>query len=51
MAYKGSKGWYVKELKNMGIKKHPIEQKPLGKYKTYILRKLYLQENNKEFGT
>lgn len=43
MAYKGSKGWYIQELKEAGIRKHPIELKKLEQYKTYIVRNLYLE--------
>jgi hypothetical protein len=42
MAYQGSKGWYVKELKKMGVLRHPIGKKKLEQYKTYELRNLYL---------
>lgn len=41
MAYKHSKGWYISQLRNKGITKHPIERKKLKLYKTYIVRKLY----------
>lgn len=41
MAYKYSKGWFLKELKEAGITKHPIERKKLELYKTYIIRNLY----------
>ncbi|MEH7354466.1 DUF2639 domain-containing protein [Neobacillus drentensis] len=44
MAYQGSKGWYVKQLKNIGITKHPIEHKKLELYKTFIVRKLYMEK-------
>ncbi|WP_453994209.1 DUF2639 domain-containing protein [Bacillus nitroreducens] len=41
MAYPGSKGWYVKALKEKGIYHHPVERKKLETYKTYVLRQLY----------
>ena len=41
MAYPGSKGWYVKQLKENGILHHPVDRKKLEVYKTAILRKLY----------
>ena len=43
MSYPGSKGWYVKQLKEKGIYHHPVERKKLETYKTYILRKLYFE--------
>ncbi|WP_010676372.1 DUF2639 domain-containing protein [Bacillus timonensis] len=43
MAYPGSKGWYIKQLKEKGILQHPVERKKLETYKTYILRKLYFE--------
>ncbi|MDR4889370.1 DUF2639 domain-containing protein [Bacillus sp. HNG] len=43
MAYPGSKGWYVKQLKEKGIHQHPVERKKLETYKTYILRQLYFE--------
>ncbi|MGM0923450.1 MAG: YflJ family protein [Bacillota bacterium] len=43
MAYYGSKGWYVKKLREMGITKHPIERRKLKLYKTYVLRNLYFR--------
>ncbi|WP_080845771.1 DUF2639 domain-containing protein [Cytobacillus gottheilii] len=42
MAYHGSKGWYIMELKKRGIRKHPIEAKKLELYKTFVVRKIYL---------
>ncbi|KAB2333530.1 DUF2639 domain-containing protein [Bacillus mesophilum] len=42
MAYYGSKGWYIAELKKKGIRKHPIEAKKLEHYKTFVVRKIYL---------
>jgi hypothetical protein len=41
MAYPGSKGWYIAELKRLGIAKHPIEQRKLELYKTFVVRNLY----------
>jgi len=46
--YQGSKGWYVSQLKKMGINKHPIERKKLESYKTYVLRNMYLQKVKEE---
>lgn len=46
MAYPGSKGWYIKELKRLGISKHPIEQRKLELYKTFIVRNLFLENFN-----
>jgi hypothetical protein len=43
MAYQGSKGWYVQELKKLGITKHPVERKKIELYRTYIIRNLYVQ--------
>jgi hypothetical protein len=43
MAYEGSKGWYIKELKKMGITKHPIEKRKLELYKTFVIRSLYFE--------
>lgn len=43
MAYQGSKGWYVQELKKLGISKHPVEHKKIELYKTYVIRNLYVQ--------
>jgi len=50
MAYTYSKGWLIKQLKERGIRKHPIEQKKLELYKTFIVRQLYLLaiENEKK---
>ncbi|MGE6260338.1 DUF2639 domain-containing protein [Heyndrickxia sporothermodurans] len=41
MAYKYSKGWYVKKLKEWGIRYHPIGRKKLELYKTWVVRNLY----------
>lgn len=48
MAYQGSKGWYVQELKKLGVNKHPIDQKKLELYKTYVVRNLYIEKSNAE---
>jgi hypothetical protein len=47
MAYEGSKGWYINELKKMGVTRHPIEKRKLELYKTYLIRNLYLEFKNK----
>jgi hypothetical protein len=41
VAFTYSKGWFIKELKEMGISKHPIERKKLELYRIHILRNLY----------
>ncbi|MBS4176663.1 DUF2639 domain-containing protein [Lederbergia citrea] len=41
MAYRYSKGWYIAQLKEMGIRYHPEKKKKLESYKTYILRNLH----------
>jgi len=41
MAYQYSKGWFIAELKKMGIKHHPVERRKLELYKTHVLRNLY----------
>lgn len=46
MAYTHSKGWYVSQLRDRGISRHPIELKKLKLYKTYIVRNLYLSMIN-----
>ncbi|WP_082883912.1 MULTISPECIES: DUF2639 domain-containing protein [Bacillaceae] len=46
MAYRGSKGWYISELKKAGITKHPIDRKKLESYKTYVIRKIWLTALN-----
>ncbi|MGA9225523.1 MAG: DUF2639 domain-containing protein [Mesobacillus sp.] len=43
MAYDGSKGWYIKELKKMGLTKHPIDKRKLELYKTFVVRSLYFE--------
>jgi hypothetical protein len=47
MAYEGSKGWYINELKKMGITRHPIEKRKLELYKTYLIRNLDFDFKNK----
>jgi hypothetical protein len=47
MAYKYSKGWYLKQLKEMGITKHPVELKKLELYRTFVIRKLYFEHVEK----
>lgn len=41
----GSKGWYVHELKKMGIRY--IDQKKLETFKTHVLANLYAEQKNK----
>ncbi|MED4402615.1 YflJ family protein [Metabacillus fastidiosus] len=43
MAYFGTKGWYIKELKALGMTKHPIERRKLELYKTYVVRNFYIE--------
>ncbi|WP_243291824.1 DUF2639 domain-containing protein [Bacillus sp. FJAT-47783] len=43
MAYKGSKGWYIEQLKLRGIRKHPEDHRKLEQYKTHVLRNLYFK--------
>jgi len=47
MAYEGSKGWYIKELKKIGITKHPIEKRKLELYKTFVVRSLFFELTRK----
>jgi hypothetical protein len=47
MAYEGTKGWYIQELKKIGVTKHPVEKRKLELYKTFVVRNLYLEMNNK----
>ncbi|MEH7441515.1 YflJ family protein [Bacillus sp. JJ1122] len=47
MAYEGSKGWYIKELKKMGITMHPIEKRKLELYKTFVVRSLFFELTRK----
>lgn len=41
MAHTGSKGWYIKQLKEKGIIKHPQDQRKLELYKTHVVANLY----------
>jgi len=41
VAYFGSKGWLVEQLKKNGIYRHPVERKKLETYKAAILYGLY----------
>ncbi|MDQ0273707.1 DUF2639 domain-containing protein [Cytobacillus purgationiresistens] len=50
MAYQGSKGWYIAKLKEWGIAKHPIELRKLELYKTYVIRKIYMDVKDKKEG-
>ncbi|PLR78389.1 DUF2639 domain-containing protein [Bacillus sp. V3-13] len=43
MAYRGSKGWYISQLKAAGVTRHPVERRKLELYKTYVVRNLYLE--------
>lgn len=43
MAYPGSKGWYVQQLKLKGMNRHPVDRRKIELYKTFVLRNLYLQ--------
>lgn len=44
MAYQFSKGWYLQELKKMGVNYHPIEKRKLENYKTFVVRNLYFEK-------
>lgn len=46
--YFGSKGWYVKELRNMGVKVHPIYHDHLSKHKGSELARIYNQVKPKD---
>ncbi|WP_108671490.1 DUF2639 domain-containing protein [Peribacillus acanthi] len=48
MAYQYSKGWYLQQLKEVGITKHPVERKKLELYRTFVIRKLYFDTIGKE---
>lgn len=48
LAYQGSKGWYVQELKKLGVNYHPVERRKLELYKEFVLRNLYFQLTEKE---
>jgi hypothetical protein len=41
MAYFGSKGWLVQQLKEAGIRYHPVERKKVETYRTATLYGLY----------
>lgn len=41
MAHYGSKGYYVAELKKLGIRKHPTEDRKLESMKMTELRNIY----------
>lgn len=43
MAYEGTKGWYIQELKKIGVTKHPVEKRKLELYKTFVVRNLHLE--------
>lgn len=38
-----SKGWFIKQLKAIGVNKHPQNADSLERYKTYELRNLYYE--------
>ncbi|MGR3764690.1 DUF2639 domain-containing protein [Rossellomorea sp. NS-SX7] len=48
MSYQYSKGWYIKELKKLGINYHPVEKRKLENYKTFVVRNLYFEKLNKK---
>ncbi|MBM7692507.1 hypothetical protein JOC77_001937 [Peribacillus deserti] len=48
MAYTYSKGWFIQQLKEMGVSKHPVERKKLELYRTHILRNLYSELGEKK---
>jgi hypothetical protein len=50
VAYQGSKGWYIQRLKELGINKHPVDRRKIELYKTYIVRKLYIEALKKNEG-
>jgi hypothetical protein len=41
MAHFGSKGWLVKQLKEAGVTRHPIDRRKLEVYKASTLFRLY----------
>jgi hypothetical protein len=43
MAYYGSKGWFVQELKKLGIYRHPVDLRKIETYRTAVLRSLYFK--------
>ncbi|MGP7815966.1 DUF2639 domain-containing protein [Niallia sp. 01092] len=48
MAYYGTKGWFISQLKALGLNRHPIEHKKLELYKTYVLRNLYYEKKGEK---
>ncbi|MCT2534446.1 YflJ family protein [Aquibacillus koreensis] len=40
----GSKGWYVEELKNIGVRRH--EGRKIEKYKKHVLANLLEEKKN-----
>jgi hypothetical protein len=46
MAHAGSKGYYVKKLKELGIRR--IDYKPLESFKTFYLANLYYKYINSQ---
>ncbi|PLT28704.1 YflJ family protein [Peribacillus deserti] len=48
MAYTYSKGWFIQQLKALGISKHPVERRKLELYRTPILRSLYSEQSQKK---
>lgn len=45
--HKSSKGWYMNELKKIGITKHPVDKKHLAHYRTPALARLFEVELEK----
>ncbi|MDQ0217895.1 DUF2639 domain-containing protein [Peribacillus cavernae] len=43
MAHIYSKGWFIRQLRDAGMTRHPIEGRKLKLYKTYVLRNLYAE--------
>lgn len=43
MAHIYSKGWFIQQLKQAGITRHPVERRKLKLYKTYVVRNLYVE--------
>jgi hypothetical protein len=41
MAHFGSKGWLVKQLREAGVTRHPIDRRKLEVYKASTLFRLY----------
>lgn len=48
MAHVGSKGWYVAELKKMGVTKHPIDNRKLESHKGHVLQNLFFTMKEKK---